>query len=286
MSEARVEIRARHRSFGGDLLFCAHHSAVCDGRMRFAVYLPPAASSGRVPVLFWLSGLTCSEENFVAKAGAQAHAARLGMALVVPDTSPRDTGIAGEDESWDLGSGAGFYVDATAEPWARHYQMQRYVNEELPAVVAEAFPIDIGRASISGHSMGGHGALVSALRHPDLYISVSAFSPICSPLNCPWGEKALGAYLGPRGEAWQSYDACALIAAAERPGELLVDQGSDDEFLSTQLKPELLEAACRDAGWSLTLRYQTGYDHSYYFVASFIGDHMDWHARHLGCATS
>ncbi len=286
MSEATVEIRARHRSFGGELLFCAHRSAVCDGGMRFAVYLPPAASNGPVPVLFWLSGLTCSEENFIAKAGAQAHAARLGMALVVPDTSPRDTGIPGENDSWDLGSGAGFYVDATAEPWARHYQMQSYVNEELPALVAEAFPIDTGRASISGHSMGGHGALVSALRHPDRYVSVSAFSPICSPLNCPWGEKALGAYLGARGEAWQTYDACALIAAADQAGELLVDQGSDDEFLSTQLKPDLLEAACRDAGWSLTLRRQAGYDHSYYFVASFIGEHMDWHAQRLGCVTT
>lgn len=282
--ESKPDIRARHRSFGGEVLFCSHQSALCDAEMRFAIYLPPAAADGAVPALLWLSGLTCSEENFMVKAGAQAHAARLGLALIVPDTSPRATGIPGEDDDWDLGSGAGFYVDATAEPWARHYRMQSWINEELGALVAEAFPIDRGRVSISGHSMGGHGALVSALRHPGRYRSVSAFSPICSPLNCPWGEKALGAYLGPRGDAWAAYDACALIAAADHTGEILVDQGEDDEFLDSQLKPDLLAAACDGAGWSLTLRRQPGYDHSYYFVASFIADHLDWHASRLDCA--
>lgn len=285
MSEgSKPDIRARHHSFGGEVMFCSHRSEFCDAEMRFAVYLPPAARSGPVPALLWLSGLTCTEENFMVKAGAQAHAARLGMALIAPDTSPRDTGIPGEDDDWDLGSGAGFYVDATAAPWARHYRMQSWVNEELRALIGEAFPIDLGRISISGHSMGGHGALVSALRHPGLYRSISAFSPICSPLNCPWGEKALTAYLGPRHDAWADYDACALIAAADHPGEILVDQGSADEFLGPQLKPDLLETACRDAGWTLTLRRQEGYDHSYYFVASFIADHLDWHGRHLGCA--
>lgn len=283
MGKQQMEIRARHHSFGGELLFCSHQSSVCDTEMRFSIYLPPGAGPQPVPAVYWLSGLTCSDENFMAKAGAQAHAAQLGMALIAPDTSPRDTGIPGEDEDWDLGTGAGFYVDATAEPWVRHYQTQSWISAELPSLIAANFPVDPERVSISGHSMGGHGALVCALRHPHQYRSVSAFAPICSPMHCPWGEKALGAYLGPRGPAWAAYDACALIGESTEPGELLVDQGTADQFLSQQLKPDLLEQACRKAGWSLELRFQQGYDHSYYFIASFIADHLRWHGQRLGC---
>ncbi len=283
MSDHKFEVIAKHQSFAGELLYCSHQSSVCDAQMRFSIYLPPAAGQRTVPALYWLSGLTCSEENFMAKAGAQAHAAALGMALIAPDTSPRGTGIPGEDDDWDLGTGAGFYVDASVEPWSRHYRTQSWVTEELPSVIGGEFPVDPDRVSISGHSMGGHGALVCALRHPQQYRSVSAFAPICSPLNCPWGEKALGAYLGPRGPAWEAYDACALISRASGGGELLVDQGTADQFLSDQLRPDLLERACDKAGWSLELRYQPGYDHSYYFIATFIADHLRWHGRRLGC---
>lgn len=277
---ADIETLGRHRCHGGELLFCAHESAVCGGPMRFAVYLPPGVE-GPAPVLWWLSGLTCTEENFMIKAGAQAHAARLGLALVAPDTSPRQTGIPGEDDGWDLGSGAGFYVDATAAPWSAHYRMESWLTGELPDVLAGALPLDLSRQSISGHSMGGHGALVLSLRHPGRYRSVSAFAPICSPTRCPWGEKALSAYLGEDRRAWAGYDASLLVAEAPRGFELLVDQGLDDEFLVEQLKPELLEAACGAAGVELELRRQPGYDHSYYFIASFIGEHLDWHAARL-----
>ena len=266
MDAQGVETVARHRCFDGDLLFCQHRSAVC---------------ASPVPVLYWLSGLTCTDENFMMKSGAQGEAARLGLALVAPDTSPRNTGIPDEDRDWDLGSGAGFYVDATQAPWAQHYQMQSWVTQELPGVIRTAFPIDGRREAVSGHSMGGHGALVCALRNPDRYRSVSAFAPICAPTRCPWGQKALTAYLGPDQAGWSRYDASLLMERTGGLDELLVDQGGDDEFLAGQLMPERLEEACAAAGCTLTLRYQAGYDHSYYFIASYIADHLRWHAERL-----
>ena len=277
----KLEIRDRHASFGGEVLFCAHESEACGTRMRFSVYLPPGAGEAEHPVLYWLSGLTCTEENFMIKAGAQGEAARLGLALVVPDTSPRGTGTPGEDEDWDLGTGAGFWVDATNPPWDRHYRTYSWVTRELPEVLSANFRLDPERVSVSGHSMGGHGALVCALRNPGLYRSVSAFAPISAPMRCPWGEKALSAYLGEDRDAWRDWDACELIRRAETPLTLLVDQGADDPFLEDQLRPGLLERACEEAGFELTLRRQEAYDHSYYFVASFIGEHLQWHARRL-----
>ena len=275
------DVLQTHRSFGGELKFCRHASRTCDSPMRFSIYLPPAADKPP-PVVWWLSGLTCTEENFMAKAGAQAHAARLGLAIIAPDTSPRDTGIEGEDDDWDFGSGAGFYVDATAEPWSAHYRMESWLTRELPALIAAEFPVDLTRQGISGHSMGGHGALITALRHPGRFRSTSAFSPICSPTRCPWGRKALSGYLGPDEASWDRHDACRLMAEAPDGLELLVDQGLADDFLAEQLKPELLREACDAAGVSLTLRQHEGYDHSYYFIASFMGDHLEWHRERLG----
>ncbi|WP_242112470.1 S-formylglutathione hydrolase [Luteimonas aquatica] len=272
----RVE---QHAAFGGSQEIWAHRSHALDCEMRFAVYLPPQARAGRVPVLYWLSGLTCTEQNFITKAGAQRHAAEHGIALVAPDTSPRGEGVA-NDPAYDLGQGAGFYVDATQQPWARHYRMDEYVRAELPALVEAQFPVTDARA-ISGHSMGGHGALALALRNPGRYRSVSAFSPIVAPSRVPWGEKAFAAYLGEDRAAWRAYDASELIATAAERLPLLVDQGDADEFLHSQLKPELLQAACQAAGHPLTLRLRPGYDHSYYFIASFIGEHIAHHAAAL-----
>lgn len=278
----RVESRG---SFGGRQEVWSHVSQALGGcTQRFAVYLPPQALAGaRCPALLWLSGLTCSEQNFITKAGAQAHAAAHGIVVVAPDTSPRGPGVA-DDPAWDLGQGAGFYVDATQAPWVPHYRMASYVSDELRALVESRFPVD-GRWAISGHSMGGHGALTIALSQPGRWAGVSAFSPIVAPSQVPWGQKALGAYLGPDRSTWAAHDAVALI---ERGGAhrlpLLVDQGADDEFLADQLRPELLRAACERAGHPLTLRLQPGYDHSYYFVASFIGEHFDHHAAALGVA--
>jgi S-formylglutathione hydrolase len=250
--------------------------------MRFGVFLPPQAGKARVPVLYWLSGLTCTEENFIIKAGAQRAAAELGIALVVPDTSPRGLAIPGEDASYDFGLGAGFYVDATEPPWSRGYQMYSYVTEELPRTIAEKFPIDRERTGIFGHSMGGHGALTLALKNPDRYRSVSAFAPICSPMCCPWGEKALTGYLGSDRRAWRAYDATALIEdRGWRGPPLLVDQGTKDPFLERELKPELLKEACLRKGVGLQLRMREGYDHSYFFISTFIEDHLRFHARHL-----
>ena len=250
--------------------------------MRFGVFLPPQAEAGVVPVLYWLSGLTCSEENFIVKAGAQRVAAELGLALVVPDTSPRGLKIAGEAESYDFGLGAGFYVDATQAPWSRGYRMYSYVTRELFELVAAEFPVDSARAGVFGHSMGGHGALTVALKNPQQYRSVSAFAPISSPMRCPWGEKALAGYLGPDRAAWREYDSTALIEERGWSGpRLFVDQGASDQFLENQLKPELLEEACARAGVPLELRRQAGYDHSYFFVATFIEDHLRFHARNL-----
>jgi len=271
--------RIEHRAcFGGWQDVYRHRSEVLDCEMDFAVYLPPQAETGaRLPVLYWLSGLTCSEQNFITKAGAQRHAAEHGIILVAPDTSPRGDEVA-DAGGYDLGKGAGFYVNATQQPWARHYRMHDYVAAELPALVEANFPASDARA-ISGHSMGGHGALTIALRNPGRYRSVSAFSPIVAPSQVPWGEKAFAAYLGEDREAWKQYDACALIAGATERLPLLVEQGGADEFLDTQLRPQLLQAACEAAGHPLQLHLRPGYDHSYYFIASFIGEHLAHHAR-------
>jgi S-formylglutathione hydrolase len=269
-----------HASFGGVQEIWQHDSAVLGCVMRFGVYLPPQARERACPVLYWLSGLTCTEQNFITKANAQRHAAEHGIIVVAPDTSPRGDAVADAD-GYDLGKGAGFYVDATRLPWAPHYRMHDYVANELPALIEARFPATAARA-ISGHSMGGHGALVLALRHPGRYRSVSAFSPIVAPSQVPWGEKAFAAYLGADRDAWRAWDACALIAGAAERLPLLVDQGEADEFLVTQLRPELLEQACGASGHPLQLRRQAGYDHSYYFIASFIGDHFAHHARALG----
>ena len=255
--------------------------------MRFGVFLPPQAEAGAVPVLYWLSGLTCTEENFIVKAGAQRVAAELGLVLVVPDTSPRGLKIPGESESYDFGVGAGFYVDATQAPWSRGYRMYSYVANELPRLVESSFPVEGKKSAIFGHSMGGHGALTVALKNPGKYKSVSAFAPICSPMRCPWGEKALTGYLGPERAAWREYDSTALIEERGWSGPaLFVDQGASDQFLESQLKPELLEEACARAAVPLQLRRQAGYDHSYFFIATFIEDHLRFHARNLGVATN
>ncbi len=275
-----METLSRVRSFDGWQLVCRHDSASTGTPMRFGVYLPPAAEKGKVPVLWFLSGLTCTEANFTEKAGAQRVAADLGLMLVVPDTSPRGENVA-NDAASDLGQGAGFYLNATEAPWARHFKMESWITEELPQVIAREFPADITRQGITGHSMGGHGALTLALRHPDRYRSVSAFAPICAPSQCPWGEKAFTAYLGPDRKAWRAHDACALIADGARVPEMFVDQGTADKYLEEQLKPQLLEEACEKAGIPLTLRMQDGYDHSYYFITSFVEDHVLYHANAL-----
>ena len=269
-----------HASFGGVQEVWQHESSALSCTMRFGIYLPPQARERACPVLYWLSGLTCTEQNFITKAGAQQFAADYGLIVVAPDTSPRGDAVADAD-GYDLGKGAGFYVDATQAPWAAHYRMHAYVASELPALIEANFPATDARA-ISGHSMGGHGALVLALRHPGRYRSVSAFSPIVAPSRVPWGEKALTAYLGEDRDSWRAWDACALIADAAERLPLLVDQGEADEFLATQLRPELLEDACRTAAHPLILRRQPGYDHSYYFIASFLGDHFAHHAQALG----
>ncbi len=277
-----VENVARNLCFGGVQGVYRHAAQETRCAMRFGVFLPPQAQHGRVPVLYWLSGLTCTEENFIVKAGAQRVAAELGLAIVVPDTSPRGLGFPGESDSYDFGLGAGFYVDATQAPWANGYRMYSYITRELPALIEAEFPVDAQRTGIFGHSMGGHGALVLALRNPELYRSVSAFSPIASPMRCPWGEKALSGYLGPDRAAWREYDASALIADRGWKGPpILVDQGTADTFLKTQLKPELLEEACSSAGVALDLRMRDGYDHSYFFIATFIEEHLRRHARAL-----
>ena len=255
--------------------------------MRFAAFVPPQADRGAVPVVWYLSGLTCTEENFTVKAGAQRIAVELGLLLVAPDTSPRGDGVPGDPAgSYDFGLGAGFYVDARQPPWSRNYRMASYIERELPALISSELPADIAHQSIMGHSMGGHGALTIALRNQDRYASVSAFSPICSPINCPWGEKALSGYLGSDKESWRRYDACALLEDGARLRELFVDQGAADQFLETQLKPQLLESACAQAGVPLTLRMHEGYDHSYFFISSFIEDHLRWHAQRLGITTA
>jgi len=272
----------RQFCFGGEQLQYQHDSKVLHCSMNFSIFLPPQANQRPVPLLYWLSGLTCSDENFVQKAGAQRYATEHGIAIVCPDTSPRGDDVpddpAGE---WDFGLGAGFYVNATETPYSKHYHMYDYIVGELPSLLESDFPIDANRISISGHSMGGHGAIIIALKNPQRFKSISAFAPICSPLHCPWGEKALGNYLGNDRNTWIEYDSCELIKNSEEKLPLLVDQGEADGFLEQQLKPELLEQACADNKRPLILRRHSEYDHSYFFIASFIGDHIAFHARYL-----
>jgi S-formylglutathione hydrolase len=277
------ETVSQSRCFGGTQFVYRHVSRETSTPMRLAVFVPPQAKDSKVPILWFLSGLTCTEENFTVKAGAQRVASELGLMLIAPDTSPRGEGVPDDPEgAYDFGLGAGFYVDAVQEPWAKHYRMRSYIERELPELIAENLPADMSRQGITGHSMGGHGALTIGLRHPERFKAVSAFAPIASPMNCPWGEKALSNYIGPDRAAWRDYDACALIGSGARLPDLLVDQGTADSFLESQLKPQLLEVACVKAGQPLTLRMQEGYDHSYFFIATFIEDHLRWHARRLG----
>jgi S-formylglutathione hydrolase len=280
----KIETLSEHRSFEGTQGFYRHDSQIIGLPMRFGVYRPPQAATRPVPVLFYLAGLTCTEETAAMKAGAQRIAAELGLMLVTCDTSPRNTGIQGEADDWEFGAGAGFYLNATQEPWAKFYRMYDYVREELRQTVLANFAADATRMGIFGHSMGGHGALILALRNPQLFKSVSAFAPICSPTRCPWGHKALPRYLGEDRNAWNAYDAVEIVKSAGRAllPEILVDQGLADKFLhQSQLLPELLEAACLAAGQPLRLRRHEGYDHGYYFISSFIEDHLRFHAAHL-----
>lgn len=275
-----MERTERHACFEGSQEVWQHSALTLGCDMKFGIYLPQIALQGqRCPVLYWLSGLTCSEQNFINKAGAQRYANEHGIIIVSPDTSPRGEDIV-NDAAYDLGQGAGFYLNATQQPWAKHYQMDDYVTQELPALVEAKFPANSVRA-ISGHSMGGHGALTLALRHPNFYRSASAFSPIVAPSQVPWGIKAFTAYLGEDRQSWKQHDTVELIKAGQQPPPLLVDQGEADEFLTTQLKPQLLQEACREAGHALELNLRPGFDHSYYFIASFIGEHIQFHANHL-----
>ena len=279
---AGMEQIGEHRCFGGRQLRFRHasDSLACD--MTFSVYLPPQAESGDVPVLYWLSGLTCTDENFVVKAGAQRYAAEHGIAIVAPDTSPRGDGVPDDpDGAYDFGLGAGFYVNATEAPWREHYRMYDYITCELPALVEGQLPLDASRVSISGHSMGGHGALTIGLRLPGRYRSISAFSPVCAPMQCPWGEKAFGRYLGADRDAWRAHDATELVGEAQTQRPVLVDQGDADDFLAEQLQTERLTSAADAAGYPMTIRMQAGYDHSYFFIATFIGEHLRFHAQHL-----
>ena len=279
-----MELLGEHRCHGGIQRFYRHDSAAIGLPMRFGIYLPPQAVHARVPLLFCLAGLTCTEETFAMKAGAQRAAARHGIALVMPDTSPRGGRIAGEADSWDFGVGAGFYLDATREPWSRHWRMETYLTGELRELAGNAFAVDLARTGILGHSMGGHGALTLALRHPGMFKSVSALAPICAPAQCPWGIKAFSGYLGPDREEWKAHDASELMRRqpfAPYPQGILVDQGMADQFLAQQLHPHRLEDACAAVDQPLTMRRHEGYDHSYYFIASFVEDHVGFHAERL-----
>ncbi len=275
-----LETISEHRSFGGVQGFYRHVSTACAGPMRFAVYKPPQAEHVAVPVLYYFSGLTCTEENFVIKAGAQRVASELGLMLVVPDTSPRNTGIPGEADDSEFGAGAGFYLDATQAPWSQHFNMYTYVTVELPALIAAHFPADMTRESVFGHSMGGHGALTVALKSPHRYKSVSALAPICAPMRAAWTQKAFARYLGDDREAWKNYDASELVKRQRFPGTILIDQGEVDEFMGG-LRPDLFAQACTEASQALNLRMQPGYNHSYYFVSTFVEDHLRHHAKAL-----
>ena len=277
-----LTVLSEHACWGGVQGFYRHESTAIGLPMQFGVYLPPQAKSAAVPALFYLAGLTCNEETFAIKAGAQQYAAEHGLIIVTPDTSPRNTGIEGADASWDFGTAAGFYLDAMRRPWDRHWKMETYVAEELRAVVAEHFPVQSDRLGVFGHSMGGHGALTLALRHPGHYRSVSALAPIAAPMRAPWGIKAFTGYLGEDRALWREQDATELIARGARMPECLVDQGTADKFLDEQLHIEALQSACLQAGQPLTLRRHADYDHGYYFIATFVGDHIAHHARFLG----
>ncbi|WP_312077379.1 S-formylglutathione hydrolase [Leclercia sp.] len=276
-----MELLEEHHCFEGRQQRWRHDSAVLNCAMTFSIFLPPTNGAAKPPVLYWLSGLTCNDENFTTKAGAQRVAAELGIALVMPDTSPRGDEVA-DDAGYDLGKGAGFYLNATQAPWAKHYRMYDYLRDELPALIQAEFAVS-DRCAISGHSMGGHGALVMALKNPGKYVSVSAFAPIVNPAQVPWGQKAFSHYLGEDAATWQEWDSCALMLASlpEQAIPTLIDQGDADQFLASQLQPAVLAEAARQKAWPLTLRIQTGYDHSYYFIASFIEDHLRFHAQQL-----
>lgn len=284
MSYDKLECLSEHRCFDGVQRFYRHDSHRIGLPMRFSVFLPPQAEGGRVPVLFFLAGLTCTEETFMIKAGAQRYAARHGLMLVAPDTSPRGAGVPGEDDDWDFGTGAGFYLDATQAPWREHYRMESYIIDDLFPLVTTVLPGDPGRVGISGHSMGGHGALVLAQRHRDRFRSVSALAPIAAPTRAPWGEKAFSGYLGSDRQDWAQHDASSLMAASQNPfpDGILIDQGLADGFLAEQLHPEAFQAACAQAGQPLVFRSHPGYDHGYYFVSTFIEDHVAFHAERLG----
>ena len=279
-----MDTKSQHACFGGTMGFYSHASTATGTEMRFAVFLPPQAQRGPCPALYYLAGLTCTEETFAIKAGAQRLAAEHGLVLVMPDTSPRGLDLPGETASWDFGAGAGFYLDATLSPWSQHYRMEGYLTAELLPLLTASLPLDAGRIGIFGHSMGGHGALTLALRHPGLFKSVSAFAPICAPSQCPWGRKAFTGYLGADESGWLAHDASALmrgLTSAPYPGGILIDQGLADKFLAEQLYPEQFEAACAAAGQVLTLRRHAGYDHSYYFIATFMADHLAHHCSQL-----
>lgn len=276
-----IEFRERHRCFDGELAFCAHDSAETRSRMRFGIFVPERAAAAPMPVVYCLAGLTCSEETFLIKAGALRVATRLGLILVACDTSPRGLGIPGEDADWDFGLGAGFYVDATQSPWASNYRMASYVDRELPALVEQHFPARPGVRGILGHSMGGHGALVLALRDPARWTSVSAFAPICNPIDVPWGQKAFSRYLGEDRAAWEAWDASCLMRRRPYPGSILVHQGTTDPFLDLQLRPEALERAAQASGQALQLERCAGYDHSYWFIQTHVESHLEHHARQL-----
>lgn len=271
---------SRAKAFGGWQETWVHSSKCTGTSMKFGIYLPPQNEDRPCPVLYWLSGLTCTEENFIVKAGAQRYAAEHGVILVAPDTSPRGAQLPGEDDSWDFGTGAGFYLNATQTPWNRHYHMYDYVHDELPTLIQSEF-LTTDKAAIAGHSMGGHGALVLALRNPERYTSVSAFAPIAAPTQCPWGHKAFGHYLGPDTSTWEAYDAHLLIQKAQIHVPMRIDQGSADNFLKEQLKPELLLQAAQAVDYQLAYHSREGYDHSYFFISSFIGEHVAWHADYL-----
>lgn len=280
---ATIKQESSNKMFGGQQKVFSHDSKELGCSMKFGVYVPPQMESGPVPVIFWLSGLTCNEQNFVTKAGAQQYAAKHGFLVVAPDTSPRGLNIPGEEDGWDFGTGAGFYVDATNDPWKTNYRMFSYVTKELPALIEANFKADTSKMGIMGHSMGGHGALVCALKNPGLFKSVSAFAPICNPLECPWGVKAFGGYLGDDKSSWEEWDSCKLVKKYNGPPlEILVDQGKADNFLTAgQLLPDNLVSACAGAGVPVIMRMQEDYDHSYYFIASFMGEHFDHHAKFL-----
>jgi|TARA_R110002049_G_scaffold154598_1_gene319187 S-formylglutathione hydrolase len=275
-----METVSTNRSHAGTQGVYSHASSATGTDMTFAVYVPDHEEGTKLPVLWYLSGLTCTHANVMEKGEYRRAASELGLIIVAPDTSPRGETVP-DDEAYDMGQGAGFYLDATEQPWSQHFRMRTYIEQELPDLIAAEFPVDMDRQGIFGHSMGGHGALTIALRNPDRFKSVSAFSPVVAPLQCPWGEKALGAYLGSDRAAWRSYDACALIGDGARVADILVDQGTSDQFLEEQLKPQLLAEACEKTGIPLTLNMREGYDHSYYFISTFMADHLRWHAERL-----